>query len=208
MPTIKNARDFEKELTRIYDRFNRHFWNNELPEVIITFHATKSAHGHMADAPTWTSGSNRQKYELNISAYTIDRTPNEICAAILHEQCHLYDLLHGIKDTSNKGRYHNKRFKKTAEDHGLNVKNEETAGWCHTELDNEAKAYVKRLKIKRFEYHRDVRPSTNNGLKRYRCPGCGKTTVYASSTVFVICGHCGSFLVFDPRKKRNDSTSE
>ena len=47
MSEIENTKEIGKELTRIFDRFNHHFYNDELREVIITFKPTKGAHGDM-----------------------------------------------------------------------------------------------------------------------------------------------------------------
>ena len=116
---IENTKEIGKELTRIFDRFNHHFYNDELPEVIITFKPTKGAHGHMSTAPVWISETSDDKYELNISAYTMNRTPQEVCQTLLHEQAHLYNIIHNITDCTSQGRYHNKNFKKTCEEHGL-----------------------------------------------------------------------------------------
>ena len=55
MADVTNSKDIEKELTRIFDRFNHHFWNDELPEVIITFKPTRNAHGHMTVEKVWIS---------------------------------------------------------------------------------------------------------------------------------------------------------
>ena len=64
MSEIENTKEIGKELTRIFDRFNHHFYNDELPEVIITFKPTKGAHGHMTTAPVWISETSDDKYEL------------------------------------------------------------------------------------------------------------------------------------------------
>ena len=195
MNTLDNARDYEKELTRIFNRFNHHFWNDELPEVIITFTGTKGAHGHMTTEPVWIAEGSDSKYELNISAFTINRDPEEICGTLLHEQCHLYCNINKIDDCSNHGRYHNGNFKKVDESHHLIVKQDGYHGWSHTELDTEAKAYVKKLNIKKLEYHREMAPKKGGNLTRYICPDCEGTIVYVSSPQYVICGLCGSTLV-------------
>ncbi len=195
MESIKNAKEYEAELTRIYDRFNHHFWNDELPEVIITFTGASRSHSHTTGWHAWRSEDGSGKYELSISAYTLDRTPDEICAAILHEQCHLYNNINNVTDCTNKGRYHNKHFKKVAEDHGLDVSRTPSFGWSETKLDDKARAYAARLKVRKFEYHRERSASKGSTLKRLTCSGCGKTSVYATRTVSVICGYCGSMLL-------------
>ena len=52
---------------------------------------------------------------------------------MLHEMAHLYNMVHGIKDTSSQsGAYHNKRFKETAEAHGLHIEQHPKYGWTVT----------------------------------------------------------------------------
>lgn len=195
MDTLKTSKEYEAELNRIFDRFNHHFWKDELPEVIITFTGTRQALSHMTGWHAWKSDDGSGKYELNVSAYSIDRSPEEICETILHEQCHLYNNIHGITDCTNKGRYHNKHFKRVAEDHGLNVTRDPSYGWSITKLDDKAKGYVRKLKVKKFEYHREKPASKGSSLIKFLCSGCGKNSVYATRTVSIICGYCGSMLL-------------
>ena len=150
---IENTRDLAKELTRIYNRFNKHFWNNELPEVMITFAPKKGAYGHITSVPVWISDSAINKYELNISAYAIDRPPQEIGETILHEQCHLYCLIHQIRDCCNEGRYHNRKFKRIAEDHGLCCFRSQYFGWSETTLSEDGLKYFNKLNVKQFSYY-------------------------------------------------------
>lgn len=202
MKEVTNTKEIGEELTRIFNRFNHHFYNDELPEVIITFKPTKGAYGHITTAPVWISETSDSKYELNISAYTISRPPVEICETLLHEQAHLYNIIHGIVDCSNHGRYHNKKFKKTCEEHGLNCEKDSDgySGWSQTSLDDDALKYFKRLNIKHFEYHYTKAPSGGN-LMRYVCPHCKKTVAWVSSQQDLICGRCNEKLVYAPKKK-------
>jgi hypothetical protein len=200
MNDVTNAQEYEKELTRIFNRFNNHFWNNELPEVIITFVPTQKAYGHITTSKVWVSDDGSSKYELNISAYFFDRSPDEMCATLLHEQCHLYNMINNRQDTSNHNRYHNKVFKKTAEDHGLIVSYDKSIGWSHSELTEESKAYVRKLNIKSFAYKRDYVYKGSN-LRRFSCPKCEGPVVYSVQDQHVLCGFCKTPLVYMPKKK-------
>lgn len=199
MNEIENTKAYALELTRIYNHLNEEFFGGELPEVIITFTGTKGAHGHMTTAPVWVADETSGKYEMNISAYTINRSPDEICETILHEQCHLYDNIHGIEDCSNGGRYHNKKFKETAESHGLTVSQSGYHGWAHTELNDDARRYVKGLRVKQFKFKRQYMPKGGN-LKRFACPNGCPVSVFASTPQNVVCGECGAALVYKPTK--------
>lgn len=199
MDELSNGIVYEKELTRIFNDFNSHFWNNELPNVLITFHPTKSSHGHITTEKVWVpadekDNSGKCKYELNISAYTIDRKPEEICETLLHEQCHLYNIIHGIQDCFNGSRYHNNRFKKTAESHGLLCKKMNSVyGWCDTHLNDEAKKYIKKINVKQFELKRVRLPKAKPPLIKYSCPACDNFC-YITNTISkmhsVLCGQC------------------
>lgn len=202
MPDIESSKDIEKELTRIFDRFNHHFWNDELPDVMITFTPIKGTHGHMTSIPVWISDTAEDKYELNISAYTIDRSPQEICATLLHEQCHLYCRVNKIKETSNKHRYHNKKFKQIAEAHGLDCEKHEYLGWTITTLSAEGLKYFKRLNIKQFAYRYEKPKHKKRTLMRYQCPSCKETKAWVASEQNIICGNCLVPLIDTPAKEK------
>lgn len=202
-PVISSGIEYEKELTRIFKRFNKHFWNNELPDVVITFTPTKKKHGHLSVNKVWTSKSTKEsKYELNISALDIDRPAEELCATLLHEQVHLYCRVHNLKETTDEHRFHNKVFKKVAEDHGLIVSHAPRIGWSKTVLDESAKKYLKKLNVKQFDLHRIVshQPGTRP-LLRYQCEGCGESVAWLSKDQALICGICGFPLSYHPSER-------
>ena len=58
---------------------------------------------------------------------------------------HLQNLQDGVQDTSRSGTYHNKKFKETAEAHGLTVEKGEKYGWHKTTLSPEALEFVQSL---------------------------------------------------------------
>ena len=203
-PSTDSGLDIERELTRIYNSLNKEFWNNELPEVIITFAPTKGALGHLTGWCAWKSGD-QGKIELNISALTLNRSPNEIVGTVLHEQCHLYAYLHDIRDTSNAGRHHNKKFKQIAESHGLIVetKKNDYHGYAHTYLTEEAKRFVKKIKVKEFKFNRIPHANSANShpLKKMVCPNWCSTYAYVSTPQLLLCGICESPLVVFENKK-------
>ena len=56
---------------------------------------------------------------------------------------HLCNLVHGIRDTSSQsGAYHNKRFKATAEAHGLVIDHHEKYGWTVTSPSEELLDFI------------------------------------------------------------------
>lgn len=132
--TIKTSRA-AGQLEKMFRELNKHYYNGELPEPIITLKKTPSAYGHITTVKTWTVSTEQgteQRYEINISTATLDRPIENTTATLLHEMAHLYNLVHGIRDTSSQsGAYHNKRFKATAEAHGLVIDHHEKYGWTY-----------------------------------------------------------------------------
>lgn len=117
--TVKTSRA-AGQLEKMFRELNKHYYNGELPEPIISLKKTPSAYGHITVGKVWQAGQ-ESKYEINLSSATLSRPIEETAATLLHEMAHEYDLEHGIKDTSNQGVYHNKNFKATAEAHGLHI---------------------------------------------------------------------------------------
>ena len=130
--TIKTSR-VAGQLEKMFRLLNNHFFDGALPEVVISLKKTVGAYGHFTCGKVWQAGDER-RYEINISSPTLNRPIEETCATLLHEMCHLACAVgygskildadgnpEPIKDTSNNGVYHNKRFKSMAEAHGLEV---------------------------------------------------------------------------------------
>ena len=130
--TVKTSRA-AGQLEKMFRELNKHYFGGALPEPIISLKKTPSAYGHITCAKVWQAGQ-ESKYEINISSATLDRPIEETTATLLHEMVHEHNLENGIKDTSNNGVYHNKRFKERAESHGLVVSHHDKYGWTITNL--------------------------------------------------------------------------
>ena len=111
--TVKTSRA-AGQLEKMFRVLNQHYFEGKLPEPIISLKKTPSAYGHITCAKVWQAGE-ESKYEINISSATLNRPIEDTTATLLHEMVHEYCLENGIKDTSNNGVYHNRRFKKQAE---------------------------------------------------------------------------------------------
>lgn len=73
--TIKTSRA-AGQLEKMFRELNKHYYNGELPEPIITLKKTLSAYGHITTVKTWTVSTEQgteQRYEINISTATLDR---------------------------------------------------------------------------------------------------------------------------------------
>lgn len=115
--TVRTSRT-AGQLEKMFRALNLEFFNNELPEPIITLKKTPGAYGHITCGKTWKAGE-EQRHEINISTATLDRPIEETTATLLHEMCHLYNMVHDIKDCSRGNVYHNKRFREPPKPTGL-----------------------------------------------------------------------------------------
>lgn len=183
----------------LFAAFNDHFYSGEIATPAITVHPDggRGAYGWASVNEIW-SAEDGQYRELNICAEYLDRPLAEVARTVLHEMVHLSNLQNGIMDTSNNGYYHNKRFKATAEAHGLIIEKDAKYGWTNTSLTPETEAWIattfgeQGMKVSRMAEavagKAGKRKSINRSIK-YVCPCCG-TSVRATKQVNIKCGDC------------------
>lgn len=195
-------------LNKIYKAVNEYYFNNELEPVTITIQSTVTAYGHCSVSKVWTDTDGNKTRELNIAAEYMNRPIENVVATMIHEASHIYNLQNGIKDTS--GYYHNKRFKKTAEEMGhLQIDHDSKYGWTVTSPTEDTIDFCIMYGFDDILTARDTglpiatgtgtATGNSNGTptrikkpsnsKRYQCPVC-KAIVRATSTVNIICGDC------------------
>lgn len=138
--TVKTSRA-AGQLEKMFRELNKHYFAGKLPEPIISLKKTPSAYGHITCSKVWQAGG-ENKYEINISSATLDRPIEETASTLLHEMVHEYCMETGIKDTSNNGVYHNRRFEEQAEAHGLTVEHHEKYGWTITSPSEELLDFI------------------------------------------------------------------
>ena len=208
------------ELNRLFDIFNDKYFNGDLEKPIIisqTNGKDKSTMGWCTTKKVWKDNSQNQFfYEITICAEYLFRNVTEICATLLHEMVHLYNLQKNIKDTSRSNTYHNKRFKQTAETCGLIIEYDKRIGWSITKLTDSAKEFIEaNVNAEVFTLtrarHRDINNPTNydeeetpegidteegeeeekpkHSTRKYICPECN-TIIRATKEVNVVCGDC------------------
>ncbi len=198
------------QLEKTFRMLNEDFFDNELPTPIITVIPTARAYAHYTPFDAWAT-KDTTKREINISSGTLDRPLENIIASLLHEMVHMFDdIVLNTADTSNKGVYHNKIFKREAEAHGLIVTRSEKYGYSHTEpsdtllewaLEHDelreiemcrANPTVKTVSIGTHTGNNGLTPiaTTSNGHHRkYICPCCGNSC-RATKVINIICGDC------------------
>ena len=194
---------------------NKVYFNNELPEAVITIQSSQRAYGHITVGEIWRDEWDSY-HEINISAEYLNRPIENIISTLLHEMCHLYAMENNIKETSNNGRYHNKRFKEIAEARDLKISHARYIGWSVTEPTEKLKSTIK-------EYHLDSKieyvrmggyagtggnndgdgngglsgaggqagraPKKKSSTRKYFCPCC-KNSVRATKDVNIMCMDC------------------
>ena len=201
-----------KELYRIYDAINVEYFDGSLPKVFITLQQgkkkTKSVYGTFFPK-SWAenqgvefdeaTGAEKVKtgeerfHEIAMSAEYFTRPVANWCSTLCHEMVHLYCQVNDIEDTSNKGVYHNKNFKREAEKRGLIIEKADTIGWSVTTPTVDFIQFIDTLKVDEdvFSYFRDTKLTSSEVApkKRYICPLCG-VQVQAKKNKNIVCGDC------------------
>lgn len=136
MKQLTNYQRVSNYLVKVFKAVNEEYFENELEIPTITIQSTVGAYGHVSVSKLWTNGETAT-HELNLSADYLNRPIENVVATLIHEGCHLYAMQKGIKDTSNRGVYHNKRFKELAEARGLHIERHPRYGWTLTEPTEE-----------------------------------------------------------------------
>lgn len=206
-------------LLNIFRRANDRFFSGELPEPTITIQSTPGAYGHFcADGHLWQS-KDGNSFEVNIGADTLNRPIELTITTLMHEMCHMYDHLNGIKDTSRGATYHNKHFKETAEERGLIVEYSKKYGFAHTKPGDILIEWIldegfEEIQLTRTE--EPYRPEAKEGEAgddeakgpetkskshsiKYTCPKCG-CSVRATKKVNIACLDC-SCPMFPPQEE-------
>lgn len=112
--------------------------------IVIVLASGKSRsgaiHGHFAPE-SWKDG-----HEILLSGESLERGAAPTFGTLIHELAHATAHVTGVRDTSNNGRYHNKRFKDIAEKMGITLEQAPTIGWSVTSVpDATVQKYAKGL---------------------------------------------------------------
>lgn len=202
-------------LNKVFKLINAEYFENELEMPTITIQSTVGAYGHVTTSKVWKSENGTESYELNIGADYLTRPIENVVATLIHEATHLYCLQNNIKDTSNKGVYHNKKFKEIAETKGhLQIDRHEKYGWTITSPTEDTIDFciaygLEDIKINRNTAYTFVGVGTgkagNTGTAtptttkkgnsiKWICPCCG-TIIRSTRIVNVICGDCNEQFI-------------
>lgn len=191
------------ELHRAFKLFNESLFNGALPEpaILVAPRGNKKLTlGWCNVAKVWKNEvTEEERYEINLCAEALNRGIYPVMATLLHEMVHLHNLVFEIKDVSRGGTYHNMKFKKVAEEHGLIIEHGEKIGWSLTKLQGTTMDLIDRANFDEavFSFGRremlsdedKKRKKKKSSVRKYVCPRCG-CIIRASKQVKVICGDC------------------
>lgn len=195
-----------KELDDLFSCINERYFNSALPKPVITLsqRGTKAVKGWCTEETVWAETNANQiperYYEINICPEYLNRPIEEIAEIMLHEMVHLFNIIHGIQDCSNNGQYHNKHFKESAEQYGLNVERVQNYGYAQTSLKQETVDFIRSLDLATFDLYREGAQKSAeaeqanatrkpSSTRTYVCPKC-KTLIRATREVRVRCDGC------------------
>lgn len=215
MKQLTNYQRVSNYLVKIFRAINQEYFSNELEIPTITIQSTVGAYGHVSVQKVWHNGTTAT-HELNLSADYLNRPIENTVATLIHEASHLYALQNGIKDTSNRGVYHNKNFKKIAEDMGhLQIDKHDKYGWTITSPTDDTIDFIIKNGFEDIQLVRGsqfsfagiggskagnggmVPPKTRkpSSTRKYICPCCGNS-FRATKELNVMCMDCNvQFIV-------------
>lgn len=205
-------KSYQEMLEYGFEVLNKVYFNKELPPIVITIMTSKRTYGHFTVCKEWKVDEERL-HEINISAEHLNRPIENVMATLLHEMVHYYCQVNGIADTSQNGRYHNKRFKEEAEKRGLLIGYHKYIGWSVTNPALEFMEVLKEHGIEKpLEINRDgivdmisvtgtdgtaagtsgtagVMGKRKCSTRKYICPSCGNS-FRATKDINVLCMDC------------------
>lgn len=209
MKQLTNYQRVSNYLVKIFKAINEEYFNNELEIPTITIQSTVGAYGHVSVQKVWHN-NDTATHELNLSADYLNRPIENTVATLIHEASHLYALQNDIKDTSNRGVYHNKNFKKIAEEMGhLHIDKHDKYGWTITEPTEDTLDFIISYGFEDIQLVRGsqfsftgiggskagnggtVPPKTRkpSSTRKYICPCCGNS-FRATKELNVMCIDC------------------
>ena len=211
-----------------FEVLNKVYFNNELPPIVISIMSSPRTNGHFTCGRVWRAEETLM-HEINISAEHLDRPIENIMATLQHEMVHYYcQTVLNVADTSQFGRYHNKKFKTEAEARGLIITRADGIGWSVTQP---SKGFVEVLKEhnieKPLDINRDglildilgklgkggtdgvdgtgvagvpvIKPKyPKQSTRKYICPCCGNS-FRATKTINVLCMDCNEQYIVEEK---------
>lgn len=164
----------------------------EVPDAVIVVGAPGKVrggqvHGHF-QAQSWINpdfeDANGEEsdvlHEISLSGESLERGALGALGTLLHEAAHALSFERRVKDTSNAGRYHNKKFKAAGEELGILLTQDGTIGWSVTRISM----------VTYIRYYREIQ-ALNQALATYRLPDYSRASKPRTRTKALMDCGCG-----------------
>ena len=131
------------KMRSMFESFNDEFFNSELvvPAVSISF-VTDDDIEIKPDEENRTESD----YVLTLSSHSFFNTLDEIAIELLHQMVHMYNMMHGIRDTYCRELKHNNKFASKAREVGLIVENNKNFGFEIVDVSDQLNTYIENLR--------------------------------------------------------------
>lgn len=186
------------QLEHIFRILNIDLFDDRLPVPAFTFFSSQKKNG-------WYFKEKKVQYVISINEEELEKDVKEIVQNMLHCMVHEYCRIFSVPDTSRNGRYHNKRFGKCAEAHGLVIEYNKKEGFVTVGITMEVEDIVnKKLSDIKEKIDVAVKSERDKRNKRYErkkeniiaaytyiweCPLC-HAKAKSSYNAKLICGYC------------------
>lgn len=185
------------ELERMFDECNTKLFEGKLvrPVIAVSPDKTKGAYGWCTTRKIWKSDTD-EFYEINMCAEHLNRPILEVIGTLIHEMVHLDNNYKNIKDTCGPA-YHNKKYKETAEAHGL-IAERGKYGWSQTKPNPELEQWINdtfgsiKFELARAKDEKAKVPHRKYNF--YMCPCC-KKKIYSIYEIHATCTECDEEFV-------------
>lgn len=214
MKQLTNYQRVSNYLVKVFKAINEEYFDGTLEIPTITIQSTVGTYGHVSVQKLWHN-NNAATRELNLSADYLNRPIEDTVATLIHEASHLYALQNNIKDTSNRGVYHNKNFKKIAEEMGhIQISKHDKYGWIITDPTEDTIDFIIKNGFEDIQLVRGLQigftgiggakagnggtvpPKTTRptSTRKYICPCCG-SSFRATRALNVLCMDCNEQFI-------------
>lgn len=178
MSTNNITGEVTDRLVEMFEFFNKELGTNlDAPVFTLIPNRGRQSYYGWYWQGRWKDGK-KALPEINITADTLKRDVEDICETVIHEMAHYKNNVEGINDC-NANQYHNKHFKKRAEEFGLEVSKLRNKGYALTSLGEKGKNLVKKYKNTHLK-------GDKNPFHAYRVGTEGRTTIKSNKRFVAI----------------------
>lgn len=190
---FKGVKDMyaERVLTQAYDLINYNYFDGRLPVVSFSVRVAKQTKNG------WGVNKEHEVYLIYVYDYCLFEDVESIYIGLMHQISHIINAENNVKDTSRKGQYHNKAFKKVAEKNGLITRRTDANGFDAVGIKKEVLDKIiipdlRRRLNQAIEKDMAIERNQSKRIKkmvRFCCPNC-KRKATAGLTMKLVCGYC------------------